>query len=319
MPGSLAKPQVGSVRVGVGWSPFDEDDYEAGRFWDGVEAMEEIGFDSLWLSDSAGLGGVAPLPMLAAVAARTERLKLGTGVLVLPPRNPVLLARELATVDVLSGGRLLPAVGLGISPASELAAMGVPRGERVARLEESVKIIKALWRGEPLSWEGEFWSLDELALRPRPVRPQLELWLAGAVPAALRRVGRIGDGWLASFVGPAEFEGMVATIREAAAAADRSIDDDHFGTTLFAAPAEEELPARARPLLERRPGLRREDHIAYGTGELRRLLERFIEAGASKFVVVPVARRLRDWLAEMWVEAVEPIETDPRFATRGEA
>ena len=104
-----------SVRVGVGWNPFAGDGLADGRFWEAVEAMEELGYDSVWLADTAALPGAAPLPMLAAVAARTERLKLGIGVLVLPPRNPVLLARELATVDVISGGRLLPAGGLGIN------------------------------------------------------------------------------------------------------------------------------------------------------------------------------------------------------------
>ena len=126
-----------SVRVGVGWNPFAGDGLADGRFWEAVEAMEELGYDSVWLADTAALPGAAPLPMLAAVAARTERLKLGIGVLVLPPRNPVLLARELATVDVISGGRLLPAGGLGINIPAELEAMGVRREERVGRLEES--------------------------------------------------------------------------------------------------------------------------------------------------------------------------------------
>jgi probable F420-dependent oxidoreductase len=317
VPSSAATPSAPSIRVGIGWSPFEDADLGGARFWGAVDQMEEVGIDSLWLSDSAGLGGMAPLPALAAVAARTERLKVGTGVLVLPPRNPVLLARELATVDVLSGGRLLPAVGLGISLPSELAAMGIAREERVARLEESVAIIKELWAGEPVTRAGRFWSLDGIALRPRPVRRRLELWLAGQAPAALRRVGRIGDGWIGSFVSPAELAGMVATIRGAAEAAGRQIDDDHYGTTLFAAPREAELPPEARRLLERRPELAREDHIAFGAAELRDLLERFIAAGAQKFVVIPIARDLPAWLDELWAEAIEPVETRPRQLVGG--
>ena len=298
-----------TVRVGIGWSPFDGDGLADGRFWAAVGAMEELGYDSVWLSDSAALGGASPLPALAAVAARTERLKLGTGVLVLPPRNPVLLARELATVDVLSGGRLLPAGGLGIDLPTELEAMGVERSERVARLEESIAIIKSLWAGEPVSRSGSFWSLTDVRLQPRPVRRKLEFWLGGLAPAALRRVGRIADGWLASFVGPDEFPGMVDVIRDAAAEAGRSIDEDHYGATLFAAPDEAEFPAEALALLARRPGLAREDHIALGAAELRRLLERFVAAGASKFVVIPVARDLVPWLRELRSEAVVPVET----------
>src|SRR5581483_8469427 len=103
-----------TVRVGVGWNPFDREAVGGPRFWRVVDALEELDYDSLWLSDTATRPGPAPLLLLAAVAARTERLKLGTSVLVAPPRPPALLAKELATLDVLSGGRLLPALGLGI-------------------------------------------------------------------------------------------------------------------------------------------------------------------------------------------------------------
>ena len=297
-----------SVRVGVGWNPFGGDGLGDGRFWEAVETMEELGYDSVWLADTAALPGAAPLPMLAAVAARTERLKLGIGVLVLPPRNPVLLARELATVDVVSGGRLLPAGGLGINLPAELEAMGVERGERVGRLEESVQIVKALWPGEPVTLHGRFWSLTDVRLEPRPVRRRLEFWLGGSAPAALRRIGRIADGWLASFVGPDEFAGMADVIRSSAAEAGRSIDEDHYGATIFAAPSPEDLPDAARKLLNRRAELASEDHIAYGTDALRSLLERFRAAGATKFVTIPVARDLLPWLREMYVEAIEPFE-----------
>jgi probable F420-dependent oxidoreductase len=296
------------VRVGVGWNPFGGDGVGDGRFWEAVETMEELGYDSVWLADTAALPGAAPLPMLAAVAARTERLKLGLGVLVLPPRNPVLLARELATVDVISGGRLLPAGGLGINIPAELEAMGVRREDRVGRLEEAVEIIKALWPGEPVTMNGRFWSLTDVRLEPRPVRRKLEFWLGGSVPAALRRIGRIADGWLASFVGPDEFAGMTDVIRASAAEAGRSIDEDHYGATIFAAPSEDQLPPEARRLLGRRAELAREDHITYGTEELRALLERFRAAGATKFVAIPIADDLLPWLREMYVEVIEPFE-----------
>ena len=305
--GAAPAPRL-SVRVGVGWNPFAGDGLGDGRFWEAVEAMEEVGYDSVWLADTAALPGAAPLPLLAAVAARTERLKLGIGVLVLPPRNPVLLARELATVDVISGGRLLPAGGLGINIPAELEAMGVRREERVGRLEESVQIVKALWPGEPVTLRGRHWSLTDVRLEPRPVRRKLEFWLGGSAPPALRRVGRIADGWLTSFVGPDEFAGMADVIRASAAEAGRSIDEDHYGATVFAAPSEDQLPAAARRLLGRRPELAREDHIAYGTGELRRLLERFRAAGATKFVAIPIADETVPWLREMYVEAIGPFE-----------
>jgi probable F420-dependent oxidoreductase len=309
-------PQRLSVRVGVGTSPFAPDGLADGTFWALVETLERTGYDSLWLSDTArmgtrpppGGGGAAPLPVLAAVAARTERLKLGTSVLVLPPRNPVLLARELATVDALSHGRLLPAGGLGIGLPEELEAMGVARDERTERLEESVRIIKALWGGEPVSLRGRFWSLTDVTLTPRPTRRRIELWLGGNAPAALRRVGRIADGWLGSFVGPDELAAKIAVIRATAAEHDRTIDDDHYGTTVFSAATAADVPARAAALLDRRPGLAREDHVAVGLDATRALLERFLAAGATKFVLIPLARDPARWLQELYEPVVAPLE-----------
>jgi probable F420-dependent oxidoreductase len=298
-----------SVRVGVGLSPLAPGPPDR-VFWEMVETLEGVGYDSLWLNDSPGrLGSVAPLPTLAAVAARTERLKLGTNVLVLTHRNPVVLARELATLDVLSGGRLLPAGGLGVDLPRELEATGVVKAERGPRVEESVEAIKALWGGEPVSHRGRFWSFTDVTLRPKPTRPRLELWLGGRVPAALRRIGRVGDGWLASFAGPEQVGEGIATIRAAAAEAGRSIDEDHYGATIFSAPSAEELPPPGDLLLDRlRPALDRADHVAVGAAETRALLERFLAVGATKFVLNPLARDPSAWLEELYPEAIEPLE-----------
>ena len=302
------------MRVGVGLGPGGGDGLRDGSFWDFVEMLEEVGYDSLWLSDSATRGRLAPLPALAAVAARTQRLKLGVNVLVLPSRNPVLVANELATIDALSDGRMLPAGGLGIEQPRELEAMGVPRGERTARLEESVAIIKALWAGDPVTYRGRFWSLTDVTLSPTPRRAKLELWLGGRAPAALRRIGRIADGWIGSFVSPDEFGEMVELIRCAAAAAQRTIDDDHYGTTIFSAPAADEIPDSAARLLDsRRPDLAREDHVACGATETRELLERFMARGATKFVLVPFASEPAAWLRELYPRAVEPLEAAGAF------
>jgi len=301
-----------TVRVGLAPNPF-AGELAGGGLWSLVDAMEEAGYDSLWLSDTAGLGGLAPLPALAAVAARTERLKLGTNVLVLPPRNPVMLAREMATVDVLSGGRLLPAAGLGIDIPSERAALGVQPGERVARMEECIEILRALWTTEgPVDYEGRFVSLQGIELHPWPVKRKFELWLAGNAPAALRRTGRLADGWIGSFVAPAEFAALTDIIRGSAERAGRSIDEDHYGTTLFACPSEEELPSEARQILSRRDDLAPEDHIAFGAPALADLLARFIDEGASKFVVVPIARDVPGFIAELRREAIQPVETPHR-------
>ena len=297
-----------SVRVGIGMSPDGRDLIRNGEFWKIIETLEEVGYDSIWLSDTASLGGLAPLPTLAAIAARTTRLKLGTNVLILPPRNPVLLARELATVDALSEGRMLPAGGLGIDLPAEMEAMGVQRGERTARLEESIKILKALWKGDPVTLSGRFWSLTDVTIVPLPHRQKLEIWLGGLAPAALERTGRIADGWLASFVGPEEFGTNVDIIRAAAAEHSRTIDEDHYGTTLYSAASSEDIPPSIIPLLDRRPGLSREDHVAIGADETRQLMERFIAQGATKFVLIPFAKDTIAWLRELFSVAISPLE-----------
>lgn len=307
-----------SVRVGVGLSPLAPGPPDP-AFWEMVEALEGVGWDSLWLNDSPGrLGSLAPLPTLAAVAARTERLKLGTNVLVLPHRNPVVLARELATLDVLSAGRLLPAGGLGVDLPRELEATGVVKAERGPRVEESVTVIKRLWEGEPVTHRGRFWSFEDVVLSPRPTRPRLELWLGGRAPAALRRIGRVADGWLASFAGPEQVGEGIATIRAAAAEAGRTIDEDHYGATIFSAPSAEELPPPGDLLLDRlRPGLDRSEHVAVGAEQTRALLERFIAAGATKFVLNPLSKNPAAWLRQLYPAAIEPLER-AGAAARGE-
>jgi probable F420-dependent oxidoreductase len=300
-----------SLRAGIGLGSTRSLDLAPGPFFDLIETIEALGYDSLWLSDSATLGGPAPLPTLAAVAARTRKLKLGTNVLVAPPRNPVLLAKELATVSALSGGRLLPAFGLGIDLGREAEAMGVPRGERAARTEEAIEIVRALWPGEPVTYAGRFTTITDVTLAPRPAQDSLDVWLGGSSPAALRRTGRLADGWLGSFVSPDELRDCVGAIVEAAAEAGRQIDDDHYGTTLFAAPDADEVPAELAALLRRRPELPVEDHLALGAEALRVLLDRFVEAGASKFVVVPIADDLPAWLEELREAAIAPFEHQP--------
>ncbi len=187
--------------------------------------------------------------------------------------------------------------------------MGVTRDERVGRLEESVEIIKALWPGEPVTMRGRFWSLTDVRLEPRPVRRKLEFWLGGSAPPALRRIGRIADGWLASFVGPDEFGGMVDVIRASAAEAGRSIDEDHYGATIFAAPERGRAAGRRAPAA--RPPRR-----ARARGPHRLRDRRAARAASSASAPParpsswrsPMARDLVPWLREMYAEAIEPFE-----------
>jgi probable F420-dependent oxidoreductase len=265
------------------------------RFTQLVDALESNGVDSLWLSER--VGGPAPDPLigLAVAARRTTHLKLGTSVLVVPGRNPALLAKELASLDLLSNGRLLPAVGLGAPRPLEQQAFGVERGERAARFDEALPLIRQFWTGLPVTHHGPHFHYEGLTVLPRPAQNPPDIWLGGMAPSELRRVGRLGDGWLPSFCTPDDAAAGREIVEKAAAEADRAIDPEHFGVLVIYLKDGQEIPARvAQTLAERRPGVDPADVIPTGWDNARAHLERFVARGFSKFVLLPVEEPA-DW------------------------
>lgn len=275
------------IRIGVGLS-VDGPAARPDLFGTVVDQCEELGFDSVWLSERVSSPAPDPLIALAVAAGRTERLKLGTAVLVVPGRNPVLLAKEMASLDVLSGGRFLPAVGLGAVDRGEQQAFGVRREDRGRRLDEALTLMRQCWSGQPVTHHGEFFDVDEVRVLPVPTQERLDVWLGGIAPSELRRVGRMGDGWIPSFCTPDDVAGAIPTITEAAATAGRSIDPQHFGALLTY--TDGEVPDRFVRLLERRrPGVDPRAVIPTRAGLADRIRE-FVDAGASKFVLLPLLR-----------------------------
>lgn len=273
------------VRIGVGLGVAGlRDD---ARFGDFVDALEGHGFDSLWLSER--VGGDAPDPVigLAVAAGRTRKLKLGTSVQVLPGRNPALLAKEWASLDRLSGGRALPAFGLGNPVAAEHQAFGVTREDRAPIFDEALPLIRRLWSEDAVDHDGEHFSYRGLTVRPKPLQEDLDVWLGGRARSELRRCGRLGDGWLASFLTADECAERRPVIEEAAADAGRSIDEEHYGAMVLHARGEVPDPLRAR-LAALRPEAQPEDLVAVGPDHLRARLGEYIAVGFSKLVVVPL-------------------------------
>ncbi|MCD9623463.1 TIGR03619 family F420-dependent LLM class oxidoreductase [Rhabdothermincola salaria] len=273
-----------------------------------VDRLEALRFDSLWLSERISGPAPDPLVALAVAAGRTERLKLGTSVLVVPGRNPVLLAKEMASLDVLSQGRFLPAVGLGAVDPVEQQAFGVRREERGRRLDEALELMRRLWSGEPVDHQGDFYEVQGVRVLPRPHQDTLDVWLGGIAPSELRRVGRIGDGWLPSFCTPEDVIEGIAVIEEAATAAGRTSDPEHYGVLL--AYCDGPVPPRIAELVaRRRPGLdpRR---VVPDFSQLSGLVNDFIAAGATKFVAMPLGDA-DDWDAELGrlADALLPLET----------
>lgn len=174
-----------------------------------AERAERAGLDSLWLGDSLlAKPRHEPLTLLAAIAARTRRVELGTAVLLPMLRNPVLLAHQVATLDQISEGRLILGVGTARDvPAirAEFAAAGVPFEKRIGRMLEQLRLCRALWTGDAVDWDGR-WQVQSGLLAPVPFRPGgPPIWGGGSVAGALRRAGRYFDGWFPS--GPADATG----------------------------------------------------------------------------------------------------------------
>jgi probable F420-dependent oxidoreductase len=287
------------VRIGFGLGTQTRA-HDAGAFAAVVDALEDLGFDSLWLSEQ--LTGAAPDPLvaLAVAAGRTGRLKLGTSVLVVPGRNPVVLAKEMASLDRLSGGRFLPAVGLGAPRPAEHRAFGVERGERAALFDEALGLMRRLWTGEEVDHDGPRFGVQGVRLQPTPVQAPLEVWLGGRAPSELRRVGRVGDGWLPSFCTVDDVAQGWEVVTTTAAAHDRAIDPQHLGALVPY--SHRPLPDTLRAALEeRRPGVPADDVVPVGLEALRARLEAFVAVGASKFVVVPVGEPVAagDWQPEL--------------------
>ncbi len=274
-----------------------------------VDGLEENGFDSLWLSER--VSGPAPDPIigLAVAAGRTAKLKLGTSVQVLPGRNPVLLAKELASLDVLSGGRLLPAFGLGVASGPEQQAFGVERGDRAPWFDEALQLIRRIWSEDAVDHDGARFHYEALRVLPKPTQQPLAVWLGGKAPSELRRVGRLGDGWLASFATPTNCETSRRAIDAAAEEAGRSIDAEHFGTMIFY--ARDAAPKAVLELLARRnPDVDPTELVVEGISKLASRIEEYLAVGFSKFVLVPFGAP-DDWSAELadTAAAVLPLQS----------
>ena len=305
------------VRIGiaVGQWPIKHADPEA--ILDLVDYFEALEVDSLWASDRLVSSGLIlePITLLSFIAGRLRKMKLGTSTLVLPTRHPVVLAKELATLDFLSKGRLFPAFGLGGEESKDLQAVGVSKKERAGRADEMIVLMRRLWAEERVTFRGRYFSVEEAAIAPRPWQKSgLPIWIGGRSEAALRRTGRLGDGWLVSSVSPAEVESGINAIRSYAAGAGRQVPEDHYGVLIpfyFAANS-----ARAFELAGHsvRPRADKAIHefAAFGTpDDVRSKVQGYIAAGATKFVMRPCGP-FEGWREQVEIlarEVISPLQT----------
>ncbi len=293
------------MKVRFGFTCRGQADLALDNFPQLVDDLERLGFDSVWLPELMLNGPFDPLVALAHAAARTERLKLGA-YLIVPGRNPARLARELANLDRLSGGRLLLIMVLGQPDESEMLAQHVTKDERGALLEEVLPLLRRLWSGEVVNHNGPRYQLRDARISPTPVQAPLEMWLGGQVPGALRRVGRLGDGWIPGLITPTEAAEKRQRIEAAAAVAGRTIDAEHFGVNLTYSRGP--LPRSAvEQLRRRRPELNPADFVPQSRTALHERIDEWLAVGFSKFLLRPAVPPT-DWTAELETLAEDILE-----------
>lgn len=301
------------VRVGIGSVPLAGGPGPGPELGELVDELEARRIDSLWLADQASGPLIDPLVGMGFAASRTRTLKVGSGVIVLPGRNPALVAAQLASLTALAPKRILPAFGVQPAIAAERQLFPAPNGSRAALFDESLEVVRRLLAEPRVTHHGRFFHLDDVSVGPLPPRPP-DIWLGGRAPAGLRRVGRLADGWLGSFVTPDEAGDARAQIERAAAEAGREIEDDHYGTNIAVVAAdasEAEVAAARERVVRRRPDLDPDGLVPHGWGEARTLVRRYVDVGLTKFVVRP-AVPLQDWAGflDEFTAELRPLEDE---------
>ena len=281
-----------SIKVGIGLGAWPFAHHGPESFWRFAERCESLGIDSLWFIDRLIGNGpyLDPLTLMASMAARTRTIKFGPSVLALSLRNPVLLAKEIATIDYLSGGRIIPAVGLGADIEGEAEAAGINPQERGRRTDEAIQVMRRLWTDDTVTFEGRYFQLHDVRLQPKPVqKPCPPVWIGGRSEAALKRLARLGDGWLAASITPIEIASGLTVLEGYLDESDRSIDTGHIGVIMACCVARNKTEAMERAgdhLFRRRPDVAVDEYNAIGnTQDSVSLARRYIEAGVSKFIL----------------------------------
>jgi probable F420-dependent oxidoreductase len=250
-----------------------------------VDRLEVAGIDSLWFSELVYTDAIDPFVGMAYALALTTNLKVGTSVVILPGRHPVLVAKQLASLAALAPKRVLPVFGLRSAIPAERDVFVVPDGQRAAVFDESLRLLKTALATDGTDFSGDFFSATSIAVGPKPAKP-LDIWLGGSAPAGFRRIGRLADGWLGSFLTPDEARRGRELIEAAAAEAGRAVEPDHYGINV--AVAENGLPDEVLAAIrKRRPDVDPTELVADGWPQLHRMIDGYLEAGLTKFVIRP--------------------------------
>jgi probable F420-dependent oxidoreductase len=277
--------------------------------WQDITRIEEMGYDSVWTSEHIFFyfPTFDALTSLAAMAALTTRITLGTAVFLLPLRPAALAAKEVASVDILSGGRVILGVGVGGEFPKEFESVGVPVKERGRRTDEAIEVMKKLYNEDNVTFEGRYTKLPGVTLQPKPAQKGgPPIWIAGRSEAAIRRAGRLADGYLPYLFSPERLRDSLAKVREEAEKAGRDPGTLTCGIYQFICLADTYDEARKISAIDlsRRYNQPFENlvdkYCVMGSPDdcVKRLGD-FAEAGATHFVLVPLVRDGGDFMPQI--------------------
>ncbi|MFT4563969.1 MAG: putative F420-dependent oxidoreductase [Gammaproteobacteria bacterium] len=306
-----------SVRLGFGLANYPFDSPRSYFRW--AEYLEASGVDSMWQSDRlvSSDSYLESLSALATLAGCTEKIKFGMNAIVAPLRDPLVLAKQCATIDYLSNGRLLPMFGVGYPNAAEWSAMGKSADHRGSIANEMFELMTRLWSEESVDYDGKYYQYKEATIAPRPIQQPIPLWIGGSSAAAAKRTARLGSGWIGGAATPADVAKTIGMIKAELAVVGRTIDDDHYGASIaFRIGSVDDDAVVNSPFLQR-TGIGSEIDLnpLFCIGDAAKLTQRlrdYVAAGASKFVLFPVTSGDTDTFEQTRrvIEEVKPLIED---------
>ena len=280
-----------TIGIGMGLARFP---FATGKdYFQWAELCELGGLDSIWQTDRlvSREPNLETLSTMAALAGATQRIRFGMNVASIALRDPLLTAKQCATIDYLSGGRLLPAFGLGSNRSRDFIASGTSTKARGQKMNEALDIMNRLWTGEEVTFEGKHYQYDKASIRPCPVQVPLPLWIGGSSDAAIERTAKYGTGWQASFDTPEEAGVIVDKILAAAVKQGRSIDIDHFGAGFgvrFGSWDEEPVKKMVADFEKRTGKQAARGLVVGGSDEILERIQAYVDRGVSKFILRPI-------------------------------
>lgn len=301
-----------TIGIGLGISRFPFD--SAKDYWHWVDLCEQGGVDSIWQTDRliSKEAMLECLSTMAALAGHTSRIRFGMNVASIALRDPLLTAKQCATIDFLSDGRLLPAFGLGSAFSNDYRATGTPTKRRGKRADEALALIRRLWCEDEVCFEGEFFRYEGASIAPKPANPDMPLWIGGSSEVAMKRTARFGTGWLGGIDTPEQAETVVRGIRAALRETGRQIDDDHYGASFlfrFGSMDDAVVQQTAKGLSARLSQPVDRYLVAGNSDAMVARIREFVAAGCEKFVMLPMANGTQDVMKQtrQFIEEVQPV------------